>query len=304
MTNDFAKKILKRKKKEMGNKFSAMSIVLLVILCIYVLSLVALFFWAFLTAFKDNRLDIKVNHNTYGFPTVWVPNFMTVFGDIKMGTVKGDVGFLTILWNSLLYSLGGAFLKTLVPCLTAYACARFKFKSSKIVYTAVLITMMTPIVGSLPSELKIAYALGIYDTIWGVWIMSANMLGLYFFVMYSAFKAVPMGYTEAAKIDGAGNMMILTRVIFPMVSRLFLTVLLINFVEFWNNYQTPQVYLPNHPTLGYTLYYFVRVSNDASFATLPNVITLAFIIVLPILILFLIFQGKLMGNLTLGGLKG
>lgn len=291
-------------KKKNGSKYSPLSIVLLILLCLYVISIIGLFFWGFLTAFKNDRLDIKLYGNTYGFPRKWELNFLMVFNKIRKPIIGGEVDFWGILGNSFLYSFGCALLKTLVPCLTAYSCARFNFKSSKVVYNIVLITMIIPIVGSLPSELKMAYALGLYDKIWGVWIMSANMLGLYFFVMYSAFKAMPMGYTEAAKIDGANNFQILTKIAFPLIGKLFLTILLINFVEFWNNYQTPQVYLPNHPTLGYTLIYYARFVNDRTFSTLPHLISMAYIIILPVVILFLIFQEKLMGNLTLGGLKG
>lgn len=290
--------------KEKKSKYSPLTVVLLVILCLYVLSMVLLFFWGILTSLKDYRLDIKVNGNTYGFPKVFNFNYATIYREITMPVMGGEVRFGTLLTNSVLYALGCAFLKTLTPCITAYACARFNFKSSKVVYTLVLIAMIIPIAGSLPSELKIAYGLGFYDQMWGVWLMSANMLGMYFFVMYSAFKAMPMGYTEAAKIDGANNFQVLTTIALPLVKNLFMTILLINFVEYWNNYQTPQVYLPNHPTLGYTLYYYTRVSNHKTFSTLSNLISMAIIVVIPVLLLFLVFQERLMGNLTMGGLKG
>lgn len=68
--------------------------------------------------------------------------------------------------------------------------------------------------------------------------MAANMQGFYFFVMYSAFKAMPIGYSEAAKIDGASNGQILLAIAMPLIKNLFLTVLLINFVEYWNNDQS------------------------------------------------------------------
>ena len=298
------------KKHSTKSRFSPLTVVLLVILILYVLSMFGILFWGGLTAFKDDRLDIKfipegmTHGNTYGFPRVWKWNVMDiVFKQIVMPVTGRDADFWEILGNSLLYAVGCAFLKTLVPCLTAYSCARYNFKSSKVVHTIVLVAMIVPIVGSLPSELKIAYALGFYDKIWGVWLMSANMLGLYFFVMYSAFKAMPMGYSEAAKIDGASNFQIMVRIALPLIKNLFLTVFLINFVEFWNNYQTPKVYLPNYPTLGYTLFYY-KNTNHATFTKLPNIISLALVVMLPVLILFLIFQERLMGNLTLGGLKG
>lgn len=285
--------------------WSALLIILGVFLLLYVVSMLALFWWGFLTSFKDGMNDLNRfdKNRGFGFPKVWkVENYVSVFKDIEMAAQPGKtVGFFPILGNSLLYAIGCAFFKTLVPCLTAYSCAKFNFKTSKIVYTIVLITMIVPIVGSLPSELKVAYALGFHNHIWGLWIMAANMQGLYFFVMYSAFKAMPMGYSEAAKIDGANNGQILVKIALPLIKNLFLTVLLINFVEYWNNYQSPKVYLPYYPTLGYTLFYYF---NSNKFDVVAKVIALAFIVASPVLVLFLIFQDRLMGNLTMGGLKG
>lgn len=285
--------------------WSALLIILGIFLLLYVVSMLALFWWGFLTSFKDGMNDLnRFDRNRgFGFPKVWkIENYVSVFKDIEMAAQPGKtVGFFQILGYSLLYAIGCAFFKTLVPCLTAYSCAKFNFKTSKIVYTIVLITMIVPIVGSLPSELKVAYALGFHNHIWGLWIMAANMQGLYFFVMYSAFKAMPMGYSEAAKIDGANNGQILVKIALPLIKNLFLTVLLINFVEYWNNYQSPKVYLPYYPTLGYTLFYYF---NSNKFDVVAKVIALAFIVASPVLVLFLIFQDRLMGNLTMGGLKG
>ena len=285
--------------------WSALLIILGIFLLLYIVSMLALFWWGFLTSFKDGMNDLnRFDRNRgFGFPKVWkIENYVSVFKDIDMAAQPGKtVGFFQILGNSLLYAIGCAFFKTLVPCLTAYSCAKFNFKTSKIVYTIVLITMIVPIVGSLPSELKVAYALGFHNHIWGLWIMAANMQGLYFFVMYSAFKAMPMGYSEAAKIDGANNGQILVKIALPLIKNLFLTVLLINFVEYWNNYQSPKVYLPYYPTLGYTLFYYF---NSNKFDVVAKVIALAFIVASPVLVLFLIFQDRLMGNLTMGGLKG
>ena len=293
------------KKHKTKNGFSVLLLVLGILLLLYVLSMVGLFYWGFITSFKDGMRDLTdfAKNRGFGFPKVWeVENYADVFQKIRMPAEPGKtVGFGVIFGNSLLYAVGCAFFKTLVPCFTAYACARFNFKSSKIVYTIVLITMIVPIVGSLPSELKIAYALGFYNHIWGLWIMAANMQGLYFFVMYSAFKAMPSGYSEAAKIDGANNAQILLQIALPLIKNLFLTVLLINFVEYWNNYQSPKVYLPYYPTLGYTLF---AKSNSNDLQEVGQVIALAFIVATPVLALFLVFQDRLMGNLTVGGLKG
>ena len=276
-------------------RIAPLLIVLFVILSLYVLSMVGLFFWGLITSLKD---DVY-----YGLPTQWMfINYLEVFVQFTMPAGIEKVYFETILGNSLAYALGCAFFKTLVPCIAAYACARFNTKLSKIVHSVVLITMIVPIVGSLPSEIRVAYSVGFYNHIWGLWIMSANMLGLYFFVMYSAFKAMPMGYSEAAKIDGANNLQVLLQIALPLVKNLFFTILLIHFVEFWNNYQTPMVYLPNYPTLGYSLFYMTFGSNEMKEPVKQIALTLT--VATPVLVLFICFQERLMGNLTLGGLKG
>lgn len=288
------------------SKLSPFSITILVFLILYTVIILGLFAWAFLRACQDST-DFQSFYHTYGFPEKWVNNFKFVFDMEVTALNKNAANFWTCLGNSLLYALGCAFFRTLVPCITAYACARFNFKSSKVVYTIVLLMMIVPVVGNLSAELKLAKALGLYNHIWGMWIMSASMQGLYFFVMYGTFKAMPMGYTEAAKIDGANNFQIMVKIIFPLIINLFLTIILINFVEYWNNYQTPMLYLRSYPTLGYSLYYYGpghlgRAPMELLEPT--GLIALALMVMLPIFILFLIFQDKLMGNLTMGGLKG
>lgn len=280
---------------------SPLLIILFAVLALYVLSLVGIFAWAICTTLTHPYASKQPE--VYGFPmTIYVFHYPEVLGS---NMTDNALPFWTIFGNSLLYALGCAFFKTLVPCITAYACARFNTKLSKIVHDVILITMIVPIVGSLPSELKVAKFLDFHNHIWGLWIMAANMQGLYFFVMYSAFKAMPMGYTEAAKIDGANNLQVLVQIAFPLIINLFLTVLLINFVDYWNNYQVPQVYLPDFPTLGYTLFYYVNGAgkNDTSFRGAKSLV-LALLVATPVLTLFMIFQERLMGNLTMGGLKG
>lgn len=288
-------------KKKWKIHISPLLIVLFAVLALYVLSLIGIFVWGICSTLVHPYAAKQPE--VYGFPgVVYLHRYPQVF---TANMTDAALPFWRILVNSLLYALGCAFFKTLIPCLTAYACARFNFKISKVVHTIILITMIVPIVGSLPSELKVAKFIGFHNSIWGLWVMSANMQGLYFFVMYSAFKAMPMGYTEAAKIDGANNLDVLVRIALPLIVNLFLTILLINFVEYWNNYQVPQVYLPDHPTLGYTLFYYVNGAgqNDVTFQDAKKLV-LAFIIATPVLVLFLIFQERLMGNLTMGGLKG
>lgn len=285
--------------------FTPVTIFMLIVLMLYALSLFTVFLWAVTTSFKDPLFDFRTN--PYGFPRKWVWNFSQVFKlfyvDIDSDIRTGRAGMGEMYLYGLLYSLGCSFFNTLVPCFTAYLCARFKYKFSRIVYNTVLIVMVIPVVGNLPAEIKMARTLGLYDHIWGMWVMKANFLGMYFLVFYAIFKALPMAYTEAAKIDGAGNMSILVRIAMPLVLNTFFTVMLINFITFWNDYQIPLIYLPSWPTIAQGMY-TMTVTPASGMQAVPMRIAAAILMLAPILVLFLCFQKRFLGNLTIGGVKG
>lgn len=258
--------------------------------------------WGFFTAFKT---DFEFMTNKVSFPRKWtVDNFIIVFLRMSHSVDGGtrEVFMEEMLLNTLLYAVGSAFFATLIPCMVAYVTVRFPIKFSKIITSFVLIAMILPIVGNLPSEIQMAKALGLYDKIWGLWIMKANFLGLYFLVFQSAFKKIPKALIEAATSDGAGHFLIFRKIALPLVRTTFSLVFLLKFVDFWNDYQTPLIYLPNHPTISQGLYHF-NFSTDNMLATVPVKIAGAMYVLLPILLIFIIFRNKLMGDLTIGGLK-
>lgn len=294
----------KMKSKEVRERLSPVTIFMLVVLILFTLSLFIPLLWALLTSFK-NQSDFRIN--IIGLPKQWVWNFSYVLKKftVPVQTETGEkmVGMGMMYVNSLLYSVGCAFFGTLIPCITAYMCARFPYKFSKIVHTTVIVVMIIPIVGALPSEIRMAMTLKLYDHVWGLWIMKANFLGLYFLVFYGLFKALPMAYTEAAKIDGAGNLGVLIRIVLPLVRNTFFTVMLINFITFWNDYQTPLIFMPSHPTVALGMFHMAS-TTISTLATIPMRMTGAMLLLVPILIVFLLTHKRLMGNLTMGGIKG
>ena len=282
-------------------KTSPFFIVLFVFLIIYSLLLVGLLVWATISSFKTPR-DFQTN--PVGLPEKIVNNFAEAIKlyKIQVGGVKGrpryDM-FPQMLYNSVLYSVGCALFNTVVTCLTAYCCARYKYRLSKIVYAVVLITMTIPIVGSLPSQIQVAQTLRIYNTVWGMWLQSATFLGLYFLVFYETFASLPNSFFEAARIDGAGDFTLIFRIALPLAKNVFFTIFLLNFITYWNDYQTPLLFLKSMPVLSYGLY-LITQSN----AYVPMIMAAATVVLAPVIIIFIFANKKLMGNLTVGGIKG
>ena len=319
--------------KERKEKFSALTIIMFVVLCLYCLFMFILIGWAFLKSIQhyldesDNPILPKIFMWTSDFmyrymyvkegeldpSATWIANYayivehFTVTKYVKdaAGNIVNQniIGFGQMLVNTLLYAGGGSFVNALVQCLTAYLCARSAFKFSGVVYGAVIFAMVLPVVGSLPSEVAIARSIGLYDHIWGIWIMRANFLGMYFLVFHEMFKALPASYSEAATIDGASDWQILWRIGFPLAKNTFFTILLLNFVVLWNDYQVSMVYLPSHPTLAERLHWLQQNSDGLGhYHSIKMAGT--FILMIPMMVLFLCFHKRLMGNLTIGGVKG
>ncbi len=291
-------------KNKLESKFNLFTVITFIILVLYVCILTGLLVWALQTSFKtvsDYRL------NKIGLPKKWVWNYETVYKQfyvfIETSSGRERVYMDKMFLNAFLYSLGCAFTNTLIPCFTAYLCARFKYKFSKIVHSTVIITMIIPIVGSLPSEIQMAKNLMLYDKLWGLWVMKANFLGMYFLLFYNNFKALPMAYTEAAKIDGAGNTTIFVKIIFPLIRNTFITIMLIKFIEFWNDYQVPLVYMPSYPTIALGMYNMAKTTIN-NLSRVPMRMTGSVIMLTPILVLFLALHKRLLGNVTMGGIKG
>ena len=141
-----------------------------------------------------------------------------------------------------------------------------------------------------------------YNTMWGNWIQKFHFLGMYFLVYYAAFKSFPNTYLDAAYIDGAGEWRTFLNVTLPLVRNTFLTILLIRFIDYWNDYQTPLLYIPSYPTLAVGLY---NLSNSTvgELSWVPRKVAACLILLLPIMALFIAFRDKLMGSLTMGGSK-
>lgn len=277
------------------------TVVCFVVLAAYAILLILPLLWGLMTSFK-NLMDFTTH--PLGFPQTWVfSNYLTAFEFFYVQLDARTYVYVEMMAvYSILYAGGCAFVQTLAACIVAYATARFDFRLSKVIYGIVLVTMVLPIVGNLPAEIQMTRQLHIYDTMWGAWILKANFLGMYYLVFFATFRGVPAAFTEAAKIDGASNWRIMTRVILPLVRNTFFTVMLINFVHYWNDYQTPLVYIPSYPTLAYGLYRY-------NFSTLPEIsdtpmkLAGCMIVFLPIFIVFVVFQKRLIGNISMGGVK-
>ena len=295
--------------KEMKTKFSPLTIILCVVLTVYVV-LLALLGWAFITASKAYAGDYSsFEPDLYPDNILGLPKKFVLFENIsEINQGFSNFTLLEMAGNTVLYSVGCSLVKVVVTCVVAYLCARYDNWFSKVVHSTVIITMIVPIVGSQAAEIQMSKELLLYNEIWGMWLMRANFLGMYFLVFHSVFKSMPAGYYEAAKIDGASDWSILCKIALPLVKFTFWSIFLIVFIEYWNDYLIPNLYLPDYKTLSLALYQQSQgqelKGSMMYLQQVPYVMSTVLLVALPVIVIFAVFSDRLMGNLSVGGLKG
>lgn len=289
----------KKKKTKLGVAFG----ILFGILTLYSLLFLIMLLWGLMVSFKT-RSGFFIS--PFGWPKPFTfENYVRAFETFKVpveaGSGNRDVKLAEMLLYSLLYVGGATVIATLTPCITAYLVSKYKFRFNKIIYSTVIITMLIPIVGSMPSMLNLTTALKIHDTFWGIWMMKGGFTGMYFLIFYASYKSLSWEYAEAAFIDGAGHTKVLITLMIPLMSKTIFIIALMNGIGFWNDYMTSLVYLPSYPTVAYGLFLYSRSNLNTS---TPSQVAGCMLLAIPTFIVFMLFKNKLMGNLTMGGLKG
>lgn len=284
--------------------------ILAVLLIVWVSSVLLVFAWTIATTFR-HKIDFELFGAldfTSGPLTFknWGLVFTDFYAEVSVegsGAVKFFIEDMLI--NTILYSFGSTLAFIVALTLMAYVVGRFPNKVSTFLQVLCIITMSLPIVGSLPSEIAMAKSLNIYGTMWGLWIMAFNYNGFYFLILSQAFKSIPKDFADSASIDGAGRLRIMLSIMLPMVKNVIGTIALIRFVEVWNNYQTPLIYIPEYPTLmyGFMMLTLSPPKGVPDFYALPARFAVCIVVALPIVVLFTAFNKKFLGNLSMGGLK-
>lgn len=291
-------------------KLSLFESVVMVLLILYGVAIVGLLLWGFIASFRNDQAVVQRPWAL--FEDLTLDNYSDVFNNFKtFKYVDGGtqtVYFEEMFLNSLLYAGGGALMQTLCTAIVAYLTAKYDNTCSKIVHYTVIVTLTLPIVGNLASMLQVTKSLKLFDNIVGSWIMKFGFNNIYYLVFYAFFKKISWEYAESAFLDGGSHYTVFFRIMLPLAMPLMATVFLLNFIQYWNDFETPYMFLPNHTTAGIMLYMSI-IGGGGSWAgegviALTSQLAAAFLVFLPIFVLFLVFRNKIMDNLSEGGIKG
>ena len=294
-----------KKNNRISRRMDAFQIILYVIVAVYCLSMVYVLLFGLINSLKD-ATDFEWL-NPFGFPHKefgWkFDNYSKVLKEFKVSSMSmggEEVGFMGMFVNSLLYAVFMSLFSMATQIMVAYAIAKYDFRLKPLLYGVAVIVMLLPIIGSLASEVQMADTFNFRNNLLGICLMKCKYAGLYFLVFYATFRSVSWTYAEAAQIDGAVHLKIFIEIMLPLIKSTVFAVFILLFIEFWNDYYTPMIFLPQSPTMSYGLFVF-QTDNRAS---QPIQLAACLLTCLPILVLFVVFKNKIMGNVTMGGLKG
>lgn len=277
--------------------------VVLILLAVMIIVPVA---WVFMASVKENS---EFYGNPWAIPAgLHIQNFANAWVNARMG-------------DYFLYSVattGLALCILLVVALPAsYVLARYRFTGRKIINTAFMAGLfinvnylVVPIFLMLvegDKTLKAAFGGGLFlNNIFVLALVYASTaLPFTIYLLSSYFVSIPRDFEEAAYVDGAGYTRTMVRIIFPMAQPSIITVILFNFLSFWNEYIISMTLLTDSAgarTLPVGLLTLMKAQNAA--AQYGQLYAGLVIVMLPTLILYIIVQKKLTQGMTLGGLKG
>jgi len=219
------------------------------------------------------------------FPTSgWtVDNFVAIDSRIDL------VGSLA---NSLIFTAGVLLGTVVFGLLAGYAIARLDFRGRGVIWVLMLLVQMVPFqLLMIPLYVQITRSYGLGDSYLGMILpFLINTTAVFIFVQF--FKALPVEIFEAARIDGAGEIRLLTSVAIPLIKPVLVTVVLVTFIGPWNEFLWPFLITKDATLQPLAVSLANYISNVAQSTANPNgaILAGATALAFPVVILFIVFQ--------------
>lgn len=250
------------------------------------------------------------------FPLYWM--FVTAVSspaDLRSGDyglLPGQVswsGFARVLeqfpfvrWylNSVVIAVVSVALTLLISLMGGYAFAKLRFPGRRVLFVVIVSTLIIPIQVLMVPQFQIVSELGWVNTYWGVIIpRTAEAFGIFFCTQF--FRDIPDELIEAARLDGAGELTVLWRVVLPLSKPLVAVLVIFTFMWRWNEFAWPLIVLKDSDS--YTLPIGLSFLEGQYATDYPALMAGSLLSVLPMLLIFVLFQRFFVEGVINSGLK-
>jgi ABC-type glycerol-3-phosphate transport system permease component len=252
------------------------------------------FYWMVATA-------LKAEHNVFVWPPQWIPD-PVLWSNFKEALSNPQLPFPLFFRNTMILEIG-IIVGRLISCiLIAYGFARLEAPGKNVLFAILLATLMLPAaVTQIPRFIlfnKIGWVNSYLPLIVPAWFGEAYAI----FLMRQFFMTIPRELEEAARMDGANFLQIITRIIIPLSMPVLTVILILSFKDIWNDFFTPLLYLNDltkYPLAVGLAYFSGQFRVQMSLLMAASVVVL-----LPLLIVFFVAQRAFVEGISLTGLAG
>jgi multiple sugar transport system permease protein len=254
------------------------------------------FLWLVITS-------LKLKSQVFTDPLVWIPD-PVMWSNYPQALTTPGFPYLQQLGNTLFYTVTSTVGMTLSSAVVAYAFARMHFRGRDTLFAITLATLMLPgIVTLIPTYVMFSTIgwVGSYaPLIVPMWFGSAFNI----FLLRQFMLTIPLDLTDAARVDGAGDFLILWRIMAPLIRPALIVVALFHFLYTWNEFMGPLIYLDEVSEYPLVLGLYTFRGRQGQSIEWQLIMAASLAVIAPIIALFFAAQRYFIEGVTLTGLKG
>ena len=250
------------------------------------------FFFMLVNSLKERR---EANVLSIALPK----NFQ--WSNYKEVLTAGNYILITAFKNSLTLMIGAVALLIITGSMAGYILHRRNGAGMKVINALILSGLMVP--PAIMPTIWLMQGIGIYKTLFGMILVEVALQTPFTILLYRGFmSSIPVELEEAGYIDGCTRIQLFTKIVFPLLKPITATVFILNSVAVFNDFTNPLYFLPGakNVTVQQTLYNFLGQYSSSYNLLFANVI----LITIPMLILFIIFNKKIVEGMVAGAIKG
>jgi N-acetylglucosamine transport system permease protein len=246
--------------------------------------------WVLMSSFKTSS---EIFASPFALPQHWsFDNYVNAWTTAGIGS---------FFFNSVVVVVGALILTMLFGSMSAYVLARFTFPGSRLLYYLMLAGLTFPIFLAIVPLFFVLRGIGLLNTLPGLILTyAAFAFPFTVFFLYAFFRSLSKSIAEAAAVDGAGEWRTFFQIMLPMARPGLATVAILNFVGLWNQFLLP-IALNTNPDNYVLTQAMASFASQAGYSVDFGALFAAVVItVVPVLIIYLIFQRQLQGSVAAG----
>ncbi len=276
------------------SRFTLHSAVMLIIFVVMAIIILTPFISIFLASLRPGkevmRQGIGLNLDT---SVMSLDNYVYLFSDKTL--------YFTWFKNSLIITLAQTAITLVVSAFVGYGFAMYNFRFKNLLFVCVLLTMMVPMEIIMLPLYQLIIKLGLIDSMWGIILpFAAAPLPIFFFRQY--LSGIPKDFLDAARVDGCSEYGIFMRIIFPLMKPAFAAMGIFVGMNSWNNFLWPLIVLSSKDKITLSIGLSTLITPYGN--NYDVLIAGAVFSVIPVVVLFLLFQKYFIAGMTAGGVKG